>query len=105
MLAPNLSAIVGTTIAAKLLGVSGGISALARMPACNVHVSPIHALAFCLSIDQFYQTRTAARSTEEDRCRFLYSDAKQAHRFHLPIRASPTNTSGLQAQSPAHSRC
>lgn len=38
-LAPNLSVIVGTTTAAKLLGVAGGLSALARMPACNVHVS------------------------------------------------------------------
>ncbi|TRM68258.1 hypothetical protein BD626DRAFT_424999 [Schizophyllum amplum] len=36
LLAPNLSAIVGTTTAAKLLGVAGGISALAKMPACNV---------------------------------------------------------------------
>ena len=38
MLAPNLSAIVGTTTAAKLLGVAGGLSGLAKMPACNVHV-------------------------------------------------------------------
>ncbi|PAV20798.1 Nop domain-containing [Pyrrhoderma noxium] len=38
MLAPNLSAIVGTTVAAKLLGVAGGLSALAKMPACNVHL-------------------------------------------------------------------
>ena len=39
MLAPNVSAIVGTSIAAKLLGVAGGLNALAKMPACNVHVS------------------------------------------------------------------
>ncbi|KAH8113309.1 Nop domain-containing protein [Phellopilus nigrolimitatus] len=38
MLAPNLSAIVGTTVAAKLLGVAGGLNALAKMPACNVHL-------------------------------------------------------------------
>ncbi|THH12314.1 hypothetical protein EW145_g27 [Phellinidium pouzarii] len=37
-LAPNLSAIVGTTVAAKLLGVAGGLNALAKMPACNVHL-------------------------------------------------------------------
>lgn len=46
VLAPNLSIIVGTTTAAKLLGVAGGLSALAKMPACNVHVSealhPVH---------------------------------------------------------------
>ncbi|KAI5124861.1 hypothetical protein M0805_007294 [Coniferiporia weirii] len=38
MLAPNLSIIVGTTVAAKLLGVAGGLNALAKMPACNVHL-------------------------------------------------------------------
>jgi len=38
VLAPNLSAIVGTTTAAKLLGVAGGLAALAKMPACHVHV-------------------------------------------------------------------
>ena len=40
VLAPNLSAIVGTTTAAKLLGVAGGLAGLAKMPSCNVHVSP-----------------------------------------------------------------
>ncbi|KAJ7095230.1 hypothetical protein B0H15DRAFT_98512 [Mycena belliarum] len=38
VLAPNLSAIVGTTTAAKLLGVAGGLGALAKMPPCNVHL-------------------------------------------------------------------
>jgi U4/U6 small nuclear ribonucleoprotein PRP31 len=38
VLAPNLSAIVGTTTAAKLLGVAGGLTALSKMPSCNVHV-------------------------------------------------------------------
>lgn len=38
ILAPNLSAIVGTTTAAKLLGVAGGLQGVAKMPACNVHV-------------------------------------------------------------------
>ncbi|KAF8631259.1 hypothetical protein AX15_002586 [Amanita polypyramis BW_CC] len=38
ILAPNLSAIVGTTTAAKLLGVAGGLSGLAKMPSCNVHL-------------------------------------------------------------------
>jgi U4/U6 small nuclear ribonucleoprotein PRP31 len=38
VLAPNVSAIVGTTIAAKLLGVAGGLAALAKMPAGNVHL-------------------------------------------------------------------
>ena len=41
VLAPNLSAIIGTTTAAKLLGVAGGLAGLAKMPACNVHVRHI----------------------------------------------------------------
>ncbi|KAK1236678.1 U4/U6-U5 snRNP complex subunit prp31 [Marasmius sp. AFHP31] len=38
VLAPNLSSIVGTTTAAKLLGVAGGLSGIAKMPSCNVHL-------------------------------------------------------------------
>ncbi|KAK8869526.1 hypothetical protein IAR55_000092 [Kwoniella newhampshirensis] len=34
--APNLSAIVGTGIAAKLLGLAGGLQAFSRQPSCNV---------------------------------------------------------------------
>ncbi|CAL9222647.1 unnamed protein product [Arabidopsis halleri] len=37
-IAPNLSAIVGSAVAAKLMGTAGGLSALANMPACNVLV-------------------------------------------------------------------
>jgi U4/U6 small nuclear ribonucleoprotein PRP31 len=34
--APNISAIVGTAIAAKLLGLAGGLQAVSRTPACNI---------------------------------------------------------------------
>lgn len=34
--APNLSAIIGTGIAAKLLGLAGGLQAFSRSPACNI---------------------------------------------------------------------
>lgn len=37
-IAPNLSAIVGSTIAAQLLAAAGGLDALSRMPACNIQV-------------------------------------------------------------------
>lgn len=37
-IAPNLSAAVGTEIAAQLMGIAGGLNALAQMPACNVQV-------------------------------------------------------------------
>lgn len=39
ILAPNVSAIISTTVAAKLLGVAGGLAALAKTPSCNVYVS------------------------------------------------------------------
>ncbi|TIB14477.1 hypothetical protein E3P92_01910, partial [Wallemia ichthyophaga] len=38
ILSPNVSAIVGTTTAAKLIGVAGGLQALAKMPSCNVYL-------------------------------------------------------------------
>lgn len=37
-IAPNLSAIVGSAVAAKLVGIAGGLTALAKMPACNVQL-------------------------------------------------------------------
>ncbi|XP_071691001.1 U4/U6 small nuclear ribonucleoprotein Prp31 homolog [Rutidosis leptorrhynchoides] len=37
-IAPNLSAIVGSAVAAKLMGTAGGLASLAKMPACNVQV-------------------------------------------------------------------
>ena len=37
-IAPNLSVAVGTEIAARLMGVAGGLMNLSKMPACNVQV-------------------------------------------------------------------
>jgi len=37
-IAPNLSAVVGTQVAAQLMGTAGGLAVLSRMPACNVQV-------------------------------------------------------------------
>lgn len=37
-IAPNLSAVVGTQVAAQLLGAAGGLAALAGLPACNLQV-------------------------------------------------------------------
>ena len=41
-IAPNLSSAVGTEIAARLMGVAGGLSQLSKMPACNVQVRSLH---------------------------------------------------------------
>ena len=38
VLAPNLSALIGSTIAAQLLSVAGGLRKLSEIPACNVQV-------------------------------------------------------------------
>lgn len=37
-IAPNLSLVVGSEVAAKLMGVAGGLLNLSKMPACNVQV-------------------------------------------------------------------
>ncbi|KAK1352963.1 Pre-mRNA processing ribonucleoprotein binding region-containing protein [Heracleum sosnowskyi] len=37
-IAPNLSAIVGSAVAAKMMGAAGGLSELVKMPACDVQV-------------------------------------------------------------------
>ncbi|ESQ35281.1 hypothetical protein EUTSA_v10009759mg [Eutrema salsugineum] len=37
-IAPNLSAIVGSSVAAKLMGTAGGLRALAKLPACHVQL-------------------------------------------------------------------
>ena len=36
IIAPNLSKVVGSRVATKLLGVAGGLTGLAKIPACNV---------------------------------------------------------------------
>jgi len=35
-IAPNLSALVGTQLASKIMTAAGGIDKLATMPACNI---------------------------------------------------------------------
>lgn len=37
-ISPNLSAIVGASTAAKMMGAAGGLSRLANMPSCNTQV-------------------------------------------------------------------
>ncbi|KAG8832986.1 U4/U6-U5 snRNP complex subunit prp31 [Serendipita sp. 400] len=58
ILAPNLSAIVGTGTAAKLLGVSGGLKAFSNIPACNVTV-----LGAQKKINAGFSTATQGRHT------------------------------------------
>lgn len=81
VLAPNLSAIVGTTTAAKLLGVAGGLGPLAKMPSCNVHVC----CSFILPTLLVSQFLVAAGRSEENCSRLLCIHSTAAHRFRLPV--------------------
>lgn len=103
ILAPNLSAIVGTTTAAKLLGVAGGLNGIAKMPACNVYVSP---LAFnyrtCLMSDLGF---LAAWRPKENCCRLLGCNSAAAYRFCFSVGNSPTDASRVSTQSPEDCRC
>ena len=36
LLAPNLSHLLGTSVAAKLMGIAGGLVPLSKIPACNI---------------------------------------------------------------------
>ncbi len=38
IVAPNLSAMIGSATAAKLMGAAGGLSALSKIPACNLQI-------------------------------------------------------------------
>jgi U4/U6 small nuclear ribonucleoprotein PRP31 len=38
LIAPNLSHVVGSSTAAKLLATAGGLTALSKIPACNLQV-------------------------------------------------------------------
>lgn len=51
-LAPNISAILGPTVAAKLLGTAGGLQALSNMPSCNIKVRSARLL--CIVIMKFF---------------------------------------------------
>lgn len=81
VLAPNLSAIVGTTTAAKLLGVAGGLAGLAKMPSCNVHVSTEIARSFLWALT----VKPVTRRTTKDSGWVLLCNPTSAHWLHFPI--------------------
>ncbi|PNY13105.1 U4/U6 small nuclear ribonucleoprotein Prp31-like, partial [Trifolium pratense] len=61
-IAPNVSAIVGSAVAAKLMGTAGGLSALAKMPACNVQLMGAkknNLARFSTATSQFHSTLVA----------------------------------------------
>ena len=38
LIAPNLSAVIGSAAAARMMGAAGGLAALSKIPACNLLV-------------------------------------------------------------------
>ncbi|KAK9087731.1 hypothetical protein Syun_030125 [Stephania yunnanensis] len=78
-IAPNLSTIVGSAVAAKLMGTAGGLSALAKMPACNVQLLEI-----------FQSTPPSLRMRA---CRLLAAKSTLAARVDS-IRGDPTGKTG-----------
>lgn len=79
-LAPNLSAIVGTTTAAKLLGVAGGLTGLAKMPSCNVHVC-----CRCNELHVLLTISLVVGGSEKNYSWFLNCDATSSHWLHIPV--------------------
>lgn len=100
VLAPNLSAIVGTTTAAKLLGVAGGLNGLAKMPACNVHVSPEIRLPPRPVLELLCVV--ASWCAAENCSRILQRDATTAYWFRVPIRPHSEYTPGASTQTTAN---
>ncbi len=49
-IAPNMSTAIGSEVAARLMGVAGGLVSLSRMPACNVQVRKGVYVCFTLSM-------------------------------------------------------
>ncbi|KAK7259363.1 hypothetical protein RIF29_24970 [Crotalaria pallida] len=104
-IAPNVSAIVGSAVAAKLMGTAGGLSALAKMPACNVQLlgakKKNHA-GFSTATSQFrvgYIEQTEIFQTTPPpplrmrACRLLAAKSTLAARVDS-IRGDPTGNTG-----------
>ncbi|KAK7290223.1 hypothetical protein RIF29_04491 [Crotalaria pallida] len=105
-IAPNVSAIVGSAVAAKLIGTAGGLSALAKMPACDVlllgaNKKNLNLAGFSTATSQFrvgYIEQTEMFQTTPPplrmrACRFLAAKSTLAARVDS-IRGDPTGNTG-----------
>ncbi|KAL5215885.1 hypothetical protein ABZP36_007286 [Zizania latifolia] len=103
-IAPNLSAIVGSTVASKLMGTAGGLGALAKMPACNVQLlgakrknlagfstaTSQFRVGYLEQTDVFQSTPPALRTLA---CRLIAAKSTLAARIDS-IRGDPTGKAG-----------
>lgn len=103
-IAPNLSAIVGSAVASKLMGTAGGLGALAKMPACNVQLLGAkrkNLAGFSTATSQFrvgyleqtevFQSTPPALRTRA--CRLIAAKSTLAARIDS-IRGDPTGKAG-----------
>ncbi len=82
VLAPNLSAIIGTGTAAKVLGVAGGLQAFANMPSCNILVR----MSFRVRLPYPSYCYLAPWCTEENHRGLLHGHSTTAYWFPLSVR-------------------
>ncbi|GAU22575.1 hypothetical protein TSUD_93430 [Trifolium subterraneum] len=113
-IAPNVSAIVGSAVAAKLMGTAGGLSALAKMPACNVQLlgaKKKNLAGFSTATSQFHvgyieQTeifQTTPPSFRPRACRLLAAKSTLAARVDS-IRGDPSGKTGRSLKDEIHKK-
>jgi U4/U6 small nuclear ribonucleoprotein PRP31 len=113
-IAPNLSAIVGSAVALKLMGAAGGLGALAKMPACNVQLLGAkrkNLAGFSTATSQFrvgyleqtevFQTTPPALRTKA--CRLIAAKSTLAARIDS-IRGDPTGKAGRNLLEEIHKK-
>ncbi|KAF6137039.1 hypothetical protein GIB67_030803 [Kingdonia uniflora] len=113
-IAPNLSAIVGTALASKLVGTAGGLSALAKMPAWNVQYLGARKknLAGFLTVtselrvgyvEQSEICQSTPPSLRMHACRLLAAKTALAARVDS-IREDPAGTTGRNLRDEIHKK-
>ncbi|CAJ2669725.1 U4/U6 small nuclear ribonucleoprotein Prp31 homolog [Trifolium pratense] len=113
-IAPNVSTIVGSAVAAKLMGTAGGLSALAKMPACNVQLlgaKKKNLAGFSTATSQFHvgyieQTeifQTTPPNFRPRACRLLAAKATLAARVDS-IRGDPSGKTGRSLKDEIHKK-
>uniref|UniRef100_A0A0E0NKH4 Nop domain-containing protein n=1 Tax=Oryza rufipogon TaxID=4529 RepID=A0A0E0NKH4_ORYRU len=103
-IAPNLSAIVGSAVASKLMGAAGGLEALAKMPSCNLqllgakkkNLSGFSTAASQFRVGYLEQTevfQSTIPSLRTHACRIISAKSTLAARIDS-IRGDPTGKAG-----------
>jgi len=111
-IAPNLTTIVGPVIAAKLMGIAGGLTALSKIPACNVKVGGSARQRTNVVLDvrssdgdaahgrEGWAALGAGQGQEDDDGLFVHNDEGTQWR-HIQLRHHPADATGPAAARPA----